>query len=1301
MEFCGIHNHTEYSNIKLRDCIVKLPDLINRAICYGYKGIAITDHEVISGHVQALELQDTLRKNHPDFKIILGNEIYLIDKQDYQATNKFYHFLLIAKDEIGYYQLRQLSSKAWERSYTDKGMMRTPTFYQDFETIIGNDKGHLIASTACLGGVLASAILADNSHIINEFVPWMIKTFGKENCFLEMQDSDSEEQKKVNFAIKRISDYFQIPYIITSDVHYLDKEDIDIHDAFLNSKEEKERETKSFYKYTYLKSIEEIETILSYLPKEVVDKGINNTMLIYQAVQSFDFRHSTIVPSRKPSKFRLNHLFSEWYNIYPAIKNFAYSDYEQDRYLLYLIEEGIKKKGIALTEEILNRIDTELDVVWYISERLGQRLSAYLNLVKNIIDIIWRVSFVGVSRGSAGCFLINYLIDIVQMNPLKYNIPYWRFANKERVDMMDIDIDVNPEKVPQIISLLREYYGQDNVLNCLTFKTESTKSAILTAARGLGINNDEAQLLSSMVPVERGKVSSLRDCLEGNKEKELLPVPGFKEAFNKYDNLLETVQKIEGLISGRGIHASALYIFNNGYIQQNSAMRAPNKTLITAFNMLDSDSLGALKFDLLSTELQTKFMKAFELLLKDGVIQWQGSLRATYNKYLHPDVLDYDNPIMWDKVINGEIINTFQFEGVQGQICIKKTKPRTVSEMGAANAVMRLGATPDFMPIDRYTRFKNNIQEWYIEMEKAGLESSEMQILEKHLLGKYGCSIEQEDLMQILMDPHISNFSLKEANNARKIVAKKKVNQIQELKKQYYEKGAEIQSRVKFLDYVWKTCVVPQLGYSFSSPHDIAYSIEAVQQMNIATRFNSLYWNCACLSVNSGSSATDFEDFGDEEEGETVEEDWDDDIKNNNTNYGKVAKAIGEIMSQNIKVLLPDINKAEIDFLPDIEQNAIIYGLQAINGINSEIAKTIIQNRPYKSLENFIQMNDLTTIQMINLIKAGCFDKLEQKHRLYIMENYLSCLASQKISKKDNLTMANYSKAIELNVIPSNFALINKMICFKKWIEAHCSNRDLNNKITYTLQEEDEIKFFRNIVMNGLLIDKDYYIVPKGYIVKSSSFKRFYEKYINPLKIWLATPEAKDLFYEKEKEEFINKLQQKYCIGNISKWEMDSLNFYYHNHELANIDNARYNICNFNLLPETPKILRYKVNSHTGIEYPIYQLNRIAGTVLNTDKTKHIVTLLTVFGVVDVKFYKFSFIQYNKRISKIVDGKKQIIEPSWFTRGNKLLITGVRKENMFIPRKDIDQKIYGTVQLITEVNKDSLILKSQRAKGDE
>lgn len=796
MSFVGLHNHTEFSNVKLRDCIIKIPDLVKRAIEYGYKGVAITDHEVLSGHVQALRLQDKLKEEHPDFKIILGNEIYLIDESEYQNARKYYHFILLAKDKTGYDQLRALSSRAWGRSYNEKGMLRTPTFYQDFAEVIGEDKGHLIACTACLGGRLATAIIEKDQDALNDFVSWCVNTFGQDNFYFEMQDSDSDDQKIVNETILRMSEFFDIPYIITSDAHYLDKQDISVHHAFLNSKEEKERETESFYKYTYLKREKEIKEILSYLPAMAVQVGIDNTMLVYNAIESFDFRHSVIVPTRKPPEFKVEGVLKEWYTKYPWIERFASSEYEQDRYLLYLIEQGIKEKRFMVTDEMADRINTELDVIWYSSERLNQRLSAYLNLVKNIIDIIWQVSLVGVSRGSAGSFLINYLIGITQMNPMQYNIPYWRFANKERVDMMDIDIDVNPQKVPQIIELLREYYGQDNVLNCLTFKTESLKSAILTGARGLGVNNDDAQVLSAMVPIERGKVASFYECLHGDEEKGTSPVPGFKEALRRYDGLYETVEKIEGLISGRGIHASALYIFNNGYVAQNSLMRAPNKTPITAFNMKDSDEMGALKFDLLSTELQTKFMKCMELMLNDGVMEWQGSLRATYNKYLHPDVLDYDNFEMWKNATDGRVMNLFQFEGVQGQVCIQKTRPTTVAQMGAANAVMRLMSTGGGeTPLERYVRFKNDINEWYKEMNAYGLTEEEQAVLKEVLGDKFGNSIEQEDMMILVQRPEIANFSLAEANQLRRAVSKKKTKDIQELKKRFFEGTVDDESK--------------------------------------------------------------------------------------------------------------------------------------------------------------------------------------------------------------------------------------------------------------------------------------------------------------------------------------------------------------------------------------------------------------------------------------------------------------------------------------------------------------------------
>ena len=151
-------------------------------------------------------------------------------------------------------------------------------------------------------------------------------------------------------------------------------------------------------------------------------------------------------------------------------------------------------------------------------------------------------------------------------------------------------------------------------------------------------------------------------------------------------------------------------------------MRAPNGTRITCYDYRAADQVGSLKFDCLYTDAQTKLMKCVELLLKAGEIQWQGSLRATYNKYLHPDVLDYKNPQLWEDMQNGKIANLFQFETQVGAVCIKRTRPTSVAELGAANAVMRLmGEDGEERPIDKYIRFKNNISLWYEEMTKFDL----------------------------------------------------------------------------------------------------------------------------------------------------------------------------------------------------------------------------------------------------------------------------------------------------------------------------------------------------------------------------------------------------------------------------------------------------------------------------------------------------------------------------------------------------------------------------------------------------
>lgn len=1318
MGYSSLHCHTARgSNLRLLDSIVRIPELIQKALKLSYKAVAITDHDSLGAHVQALQEWDKIKEEHPEFKVILGNEIYLMDESEFKKPPRHFHFLLLAKDLVGYNQIKALSARAWNRSYKQGKMFRSSTFYQDFEEIIGEERGHLIASTACVGGELAYCILNKEQDRLNRFIPWCIEMFGQENFFLEMQDSDSEEQQAVNNTILRLSEFFDLKYILTSDVHYLNQEDQPIHSAFLNSKEEKERETEAFYKYTYLKSPEEMNAILSYLPQKVVQKAMDNTDYIYNAIESYDIRHSMIIPQIKieNTDFQIDSILTD--APYEYIQKFVHSKYIQDRFWAYNIGKGLREKFHGDDQELqiwLDRINTEMEVIWCISECRKQRMSAYFNLVQRIVDIIWEVTLVGVGRGSAPGFLTNYLVGITQFNPLPFELPYWRFLNLERLDdTADIDLDTDGSKSEEVLARLRQEFGDDCVLNTLTFHTESLKSAILTAARGKGISSDEAQVLSSMVPVERGKVASLAECL--GEVEGVSAVPGFKEALENY-GILDIVREIEGIESGAGVHASSVYIFEGGYLDHNGLMRSAKMAPITCWDMKDSDACGALKFDLLKTDATTKMTKCLQLLLDDGLIEWQGSLRATYNKYLHPDVIDFNDPKLWDAIDNGSITDLFQFITQVGAVAIQKVQPRSVLELSLCNDGMRLQGTLNGMsPIERFAAFKQDVSSWYHEMHGLGLTEEEIKVLERYALPTYGNSINQETLMRILMDPQIAKFTLRAANGARKILAKKLLHKVAELKEDYYQEGQKEDeekglkpARKIFLDYVWTYFIEPQMGYSFSTIHSHAYSIIGVQEAYLYTQFNPLYWQCACLSVNSGSQETDFETYGDEEDPEDVLEVYEQNMteeqkaKAVTTNYGKVAKALGDIQARNIRIDLPDINRAQRDFTPDTKSGSIVYGLQAVVGMNSDTISAIISNRPYTSLQDFLSRVELTNVQMISLVKSGAFDALEGKSRSYIMDQYLRFAAQKKISCKNNLTFAALGKLADYGIIPEQFMMQSKMYYFKKWIDEHFKIKGIDGKNRYQLTETDEKKFFEAIVKNSLTIEKDYDIIPQGYLIKASNFDKFYKTFMEPLRTWMSSDEALDALYEAELQDQIKEWEFKYCMGSQSKWEMDALSYYYSGHELRDVSEAKYGVVNFNDLPLQPASKTMQKNPKTGVEYAVYDTVRIMGTVLNADKAKHIVTLLTTHGVVDVKFYKMAFINYNKRITKINEkGKKEVIEGSWFTRGNMLLVAGIRRDNMFHPRRDFAKGYKTTLQLIQGVTNGELILKSNREKEKE
>jgi len=1274
----------------------------------GHKGVAFTEHESVSSHVKAIQATEKLKekgKIDKDFKLILGNEIYLVDSLEEVRDNyksggrtKFPHFILLAKDEIGHEQLRYMSSVAWGQSYFTGPMLRTPTVKDFLKSVINEDPGHLIASSACLGSPHCIGLLEMKHHLdagetdkakvaykkVCDFTDWCLDVFGKEDFYLELQPAYSEEQIYCNKELLKLAEKFGLEYIVTTDSHYLRPEDRIVHKAFLNAKEG-EREVDAFYEATFVQNHEEINERLSYLSHDVVKRALDNTVRIGEKIQEYTILKPTVIPKIELPDFQLRGLFRSIYNKYEYINKMAHASNDQDRYIVKLIEDGFYELLPYNTyskeklHEVANRIDTELGELWKISENLNQSIASYYITVREIVNVMWDDdcgnSLVGPSRGSAAGYLICFLLGITQINPLEYGIemPHWRHLTSERPEFPDVDIDTEAAKRNQIFRQLKKYFGENRVLQVCTFGTEASKSAVQTAARGLGVDSDTAMYVSGLIPFERGSNWTLSDCLYGNEEEERKPVKEFVDEINKHENWLQVSMKIEGLINKRSIHASGVIVFNEEYHKTNAMMTAPNGTHVTQLSLEDCEAVSNMKFDLLTIEALDKIRVTMDKLIKNNLMEWQGSIRNTYNKYLHPNVIDIENQRVYDLIGSDSITDLFQFSTEIGIETVKKVKPTNLIELAAANSLMRLLSDHGESPIDTFVKHKNNIDLWYKEMHDYGLNNDEIKIMEKHLLKLNGVADTQESVMLISMDSSIANFDIKSANKLRKSIAKPKQmkKSLQEIKEQFFCDGEALGIRKEILDYVWNVQITRQLSYSFSVLHTLAYSVIALQEANLNINYDPIYWRTACLTVNSAS----IDDDGEEE-----------DHKSQSTNYGKIAAAIGNMQARGVRIGLPSINKAGFGFEPDIDNDQIIFGLKGINGIGDEVVQSIIKNRPYLNFNDFIERMYKTSAikksQVIQLIKAGCFE--EYGSRIEIMKDFIALL----YTPKTKLNLQNLNAVIENKLIPEGMEKYSKTFNFRKYVMKRVFIKRDKEKF-YVLDKVSTPYYYEHFSGEGIVEYSNNFPV-----IKESTFKKEYDKKMEGIKEWLATEGALEMFNKKMYQNEWNT----YADGSISKWEMDSLSFYYTEHELKDIDNERYGITNYGELPEDPVVVG-TIESRYGSR-PKFKLSTIAGTVLDKDKNKNTVTLLTVDGVVTVKYYDGAFANYNKQVSRPKsDGSKEILEKSWFTRGNKLVLHGYRRGSQFRPYRYKDSNVRHTTMLIDKIdNKGNIKVSQERVK---
>jgi len=573
-------------------------------------------------------------------------------------------------------------------------------------------------------------------------------------------------------------------------------------------------------------------------------------------------------------------------------------------------------------------------------------------------------------------------------------------------------------------------------------------------------------------------------------------------------------------------------------------------------------------------------------------------------------------------------------------------------------------------PMEKYIEFKNNIDLWYLEMSRAGLTVKEQKTLEPYFKQSYGVPPSQEQLMRMLMDENICGFSLKEANAARKIVGKKQMAKIPELHQQVLDRATS----PALGKYVWECGIGPQMGYSFSIIHALAYSFIGVQTIYLATNWNPIYWNTACLIVNSASLEN--------------EEDDDDDgnTKDKSTDYSKLAKAIGDITSRGIKVSLIDINKSGFSFEPDESNNEILFGLKGVNKIGGPVIDKIISGRPYTGIIDFMNRCPLNKTQMVSLIKSGAFDKIDnewasevckENPRYAIMAYYVSLACEPK----KRLTLQNFNGLLKSRLVPEKLNKQKQTFIFNKFLKD-------NKKVgKYYVFDKGSLDFYSNYydlneldVINGITC------------ILQTKWDKIYQKEMDEARNWLK--ENQDEVLNQYNNLLFNETWNKYAAGNISAWEMESLCFYYHEHELANIDKYKYGIVNFSTLSYEPEVDYFF--KRAGRDIPIFKLYKIAGTIISKNNTKASVTILTTDGVVNVKFTKEYYAMYNRQISEVqADGSKKVLEKGWFSRGTKIMVTGYRREDTFVAKT---YKSTATHQLykIIGVNNSNITLEHDR-----
>lgn len=639
-DFVHLHIHSEFS---LLDGANRIKDLPVRAKELGMKAMAITDHGVMYG---VIDFYKACKKE--GIKPIIGCEVYVASRTrfDKEAQDKkYYHLILLAKNNKGYQNLSKLVSLGFTEGYYYKPRI-------DLEILEKYHEG-IICLSGCLAGAVSQAILNGNIEEAENVAKWHHNVFG-EDYYLEIQNNGVKEQVMVNQKIIQIARRLNIPIVATNDAHYLKKEDAYNHEVLLCIQTGKRITDEDRMRFEtdelYVKSPEEMSEYFKNFPD-----AIENTVKIAEKCNvEFEFGH-TILPN------------------YDVPEEYA-THYD---YFKKLCDDGIKKRyGENPSQEILDRAAYELKII----SQMGY-VDYYL-IVWDYINYAKSVGIpVGPGRGSGAGSILAYAIGITDIDPMKYNLLFERFLNPERISMPDFDVDFCYERRGEVIDYVERKYGRDHVSQIITFGTMSARMVIRDVGRALDMPYAECDKLAKMIPNELH--ITIKKAMEQNKE-----LRDLYESDDEIHKMLDIAMALEGMPRQASTHACGIVITKEP-VDTYVPLYVRDGQISTQFIMTTLEELGLLKMDFLGLRTLTVIQDAIDLVKENRGID------VEFDK-------DMNDPKVYKLWQNGESIGIFQFESQGMTNFMKELKPDCLEDIIAGVSLYRPG------PMDQIPRYISN-----------------------------------------------------------------------------------------------------------------------------------------------------------------------------------------------------------------------------------------------------------------------------------------------------------------------------------------------------------------------------------------------------------------------------------------------------------------------------------------------------------------------------------------------------------------------------------------------------------------